>query len=77
MISCTLTVVYLSILKYKPFLLLHLTFTLRFTVAVVTRGKVKWLGAEFTAFTASQKILKLSATLNLTLILHQSLLPVT
>jgi len=50
-----------------PFLLLRLVFTVSFTVGVVTRDKVKRLGAEFTAFTVSQKILILSATMKCTL----------
>jgi hypothetical protein len=54
-----------------------MTFTVIFIAGVVTKDKVKWLEAEITAFTVSQKILILSATINRISILHQSLLLVT
>jgi hypothetical protein len=70
---CMLTVFDFSILQPKlGFLLPHDIFTDNFFVGVVTRGMVKRLAADLAAFTASQ----LSATINRTLILHHSLLPV-
>ena len=43
--------VYFSVLQYKlVFFLPYWTFTIGFSVGVVTRDKVKWLGANLTAF---------------------------
>ena len=43
-------------LECSPFLffLLHKTFTIKFSVGVVTRGKVKWLRVNLTTFSLSQ-----------------------
>jgi len=42
----------------------------------IVRDKVKWLAANHNALTF-RDILMLSATINLTLVLHHSMLPVT
>jgi len=52
------------------------TFTDIFSVGLVAGDKVNWLREDHTAFTVSQKILMLSALINCTLILSQSLLRV-
>jgi hypothetical protein len=51
-----LTVVYLSILQHKlVFLLSHRTFTVSFSVGVVTIDKVKWCRHNLTAVGVSQQ----------------------
>jgi hypothetical protein len=76
--SCMLTVVYFSVLQHKiVFLQPHGTFTDRFSVCVVTTGKIKWLRADITVFRMSPQILILSATINCILVLRQPQIRVT
>jgi len=54
MTSCTLTVVYFSILQYKLlYLMPQRTFTKSFYQVVVTTDKLKGIPADLTAFTVS------------------------